>query len=114
MPRQDTPAAVQQCHDILHWIIPLIDNFPRQRRFTLGERLESGLLDILEWLVAASYTRERRLLLERANQRLARVRHLWRLAFELKVIPLARYQHGSELIDLLGRQIGGWQRAAKS
>lgn len=46
-PPANTPAAVQQCHDLLHWMIPLLDNFPRNRRFTLGERLESGLLDIL-------------------------------------------------------------------
>lgn len=107
----NTPQAVQLCHEILQWLIPLLDHFPRSRRYTLGERIENGLLDILEWLVAASYTRDRAVLLQRANQRLARVRHLWRLAFELQVIASKRYHHGAELIDTLGRQIGGWQNA---
>ncbi len=37
------PQAVQSCHDVLLWLIPQLDKFPRARRFTLGERLETGL-----------------------------------------------------------------------
>ncbi len=37
------PQAVQSCHDLLLWIIPQLDKFPRSRRFTLGERIETGL-----------------------------------------------------------------------
>ncbi|MDG4595359.1 MAG: hypothetical protein P9F75_06650 [Candidatus Contendobacter sp.] len=33
---------------------------PRARRFTLGERLENGLLRLLESLVEAAYSREKR------------------------------------------------------
>jgi hypothetical protein len=35
-------------------------------------------------------------------------RHLWRLALELKVINLRRYEHGIRLMDDLGREIGAW------
>jgi len=48
MAKNTLPKAVQDCHGLLIWLIPLLDNFPRNRRFTLGERLESGLLEILE------------------------------------------------------------------
>ncbi|MGH8550888.1 MAG: hypothetical protein ACRERU_20265 [Methylococcales bacterium] len=37
------PKVVQDCHNLLIWLIPLLDNFPRNRQFTLGERLESGI-----------------------------------------------------------------------
>jgi hypothetical protein len=36
--RDDPPQALQSCHDLLLWLIPLLDQFPRSRRFTLGER----------------------------------------------------------------------------
>ena len=39
-----TPRAVQACHELLAWLIPLLDHFPRSRRVILGERLESRLL----------------------------------------------------------------------
>jgi hypothetical protein len=106
-----TPRAVQACHELLAWLIPLLDHFPRSRRFTLGERLESGLLAVLEDLVEAAYNRDRRPALLRANRQLAVCRHLWRLALELKVINLKRYEYGAKLMEDLGRQIGGWLKA---
>jgi len=106
----NTPQVVQDCHDLLLWLIPQLDKFPRLRRYTLGERIETHLLEILEWLVAAAYSRERREWLEKANQRLNVVRHLWRLSYELKAIGPKQYERGARLIDSLGRQIGGWSR----
>jgi len=44
MAQNTLPKVVQDCHVLLIWLIPLLDNFPRNRRFTLGERLESGML----------------------------------------------------------------------
>ncbi len=108
-----TPQAVQACHELLLWLIPQLDKFPRVRRFTLGERLERGLLDVLELLVEAAYTRQKQTPLKRANLRLAVVRHLWRLAHELKAISTRRYEHGATLIDDLGRQVGGWLRSRR-
>jgi hypothetical protein len=52
-----TPQAVQACHELIAWLIPQLDKFPRLRRFTLGERLEQALLDVLELLLEAAYTR---------------------------------------------------------
>lgn len=33
------PVAINDCHQLLAWIVPQLDNFPRARRFTLGEQL---------------------------------------------------------------------------
>lgn len=90
--------------------VPQLDKFPRARRFTLGERIEGGLLEALELLVEAAYQRNKEAPLRRANLRLEIVRHLWRLAHELKVMATRQYEHGAKLIDDLGRQIGGWLR----
>ena len=61
MAQNTLPKAVQDCHNLLIWLIPLLDHFPRSRRFTLGERLESGLIEILELLVEAAYARNKSL-----------------------------------------------------
>lgn len=107
------PQAVQSCHELLLWLVPQLDKFPRSRRFTLGERIEAGLLEVLELLVVAAYQRNREASLRRANVRLEVVRHLWRLAHELKVMATRQYEHGARLIDDLGRQIGGWLRSQR-
>ena len=108
------PKAVQDCHALLIWLIPLLDNFPRNRRFTLGERLESGMLEILELLVEAAYIINKRELLNRANRRLAVVRHLWRMAYELQTIQAKRYEHGAKLLEQLGKQVGGWLKSVET
>ena len=111
MTANSLPKAVQDCHNLLIWLIPLLDNFPRNRRFTLGERLESGMLEILELLVEAAYVKNKRDLLKRANSRLAVIRHLWRIANELQTIPDNRYEHGARLLEDLGKQVGGWLKS---
>ncbi len=111
-PNPSFPQAVNACHDLLLWIIPQLDKLPRVRRFTLGERIETGLLDVLEQLTDAAYRRDKAATLSQANLRLDRVRHLWRLAHELKVLPTRQYEYGARLLEELGRQIGGWRRSS--
>ncbi len=106
--KREVPKAVQDCHELLLWLIPQLDKFPRNRRFTLGERLETCLLRVLENLVAAAYSRDKTGDLRQANRQLQVVRHLWRLCHELQVISIKHYAHGAGLLDQLGSQIGAW------
>ena len=87
---------------------------PRVRRFTLGERLETALLEVLEATVESAYTRNKRQALQRANLRLEVARHLWRLSHEFQAVPTRSYEHGARLMDDLGRQLGGWLRSLAS
>jgi hypothetical protein len=54
MQRAPAPLAVQACHELAAWIIPQLEKFPRTQRFTLGERIETKLFDVLEQLLKAS------------------------------------------------------------
>jgi len=105
--------VVDSCHDLLLWLIPQLDKFPRNRRFTLGERLEGSLLEVLELLVRAAYARDKHEPLTLANARLAVARHLWRLCYELQLVSVRRFEHGAGLIDGVGRQVGGWLRSSR-
>lgn len=109
---QGLPKVVQDCHRCLQWMIPAIDKFPRNRRFTLGEKIETRLLDVLGLLIESTYSQRNRQMLQSANAHLNVIRHLWRLAYELKAVAQKSYQHGAKLLVEIGRQIGGWQRGA--
>ena len=67
---------------------------------------------MLEKLVEAAYSRSKAEALRAANLRLEVVRHLWRLAFEAKALAHRSWTHGAKLTVELGRQIGGWGKAA--
>ena len=116
MPEQNrSPRAVEDCHALIGWMIPQLDRFPRSRRFTVGARLESALLEVLEALCEAAWSgaRGREAALRLANRRLQVARYLWRLANEMQLVSRRRFGHGAELMVLLGRQIGGWLRSAR-
>ncbi len=110
--QEKTPQAVQSCHDLILWMLPQLDKFPRVRRFTLGERIENRLLITLEDLVEAAYSRQKKQALNHANRQLGVLRHLWRLAFELRIIEMKSYEHGTKLINGVGQQVGGWLKTA--
>ena len=43
------------------WLVPAVEKFPRRQKFLLVDRLQATALDVLERLVEATYTRDRRL-----------------------------------------------------
>lgn len=109
------PQAVQSCHDLLLWLIPQLDKFPKSRRFTLGDKIEQGLLNVLSLLIEATYANRGKLkLLTQINTQLTVLRHLWRLSFELTVIAKKQYNYGSQLLVNLGQQVGGWKKQANA
>jgi len=111
--RASTPKAIEDAHALLAWMLPQIDKLPRARKFTLGGRIEDGLLFVLERLVEAAYSRDKKAALKAANLRLEVIRHLWRLAFESRGVAHKSWNHGAGLMVDLGRQIGGWQKASR-
>jgi hypothetical protein len=74
---ETTPQAVQACHELILWLIPQLDKFPRTRRYTLGERIENELLAVLGLLVDATYSRSKQQVLKQANQRLGLAFQSW-------------------------------------
>ncbi len=78
-----TGPALEAHRKFLLWLIPTLDKFPRAQRFLLGDRIEGAALDVLERLIEATYTRDRKGLLRQANLGLEKLRHLMRLSHEL-------------------------------
>jgi hypothetical protein len=47
--------------------MPTIEKFPRTHKFTIGDRIQTIALDVLEALIEATYTKERTQHLRQAN-----------------------------------------------
>ena len=54
-----TGAAVEAHYQFLLWLLPTVEKFPRSHKFTLGDRIETIALNVLETLIEATYTRDR-------------------------------------------------------
>jgi hypothetical protein len=103
-------SAVTKTYDLTLWLLPHIAKFPREHRFTLGDRMEEGVLEILELLIEAGYSRDKRDLLRRANLRLERLRYLIRLAKDLRLLSVKQYEFAAKAMQVIGAEIGGWAK----
>jgi hypothetical protein len=110
--RDEELPIIRAFYDLILWLSPKIGKFPRDQRFTLGERLEKKLYEILENLIRAKYTRERSVVLDKINLDLEILRFQIRLAKDLRCLPIKSYGLAAEKITDIGRQVGGWRRQA--
>lgn len=106
--------VVQKAYDLTRWLLPLAEGFPRKFKFTLGDRLQTTALDLCLALVEASHAQATERPLYRADRILDQLRLLGRLSYDLRVVPVRRYEKLSEAIEELGRMIGGWLRYART
>jgi hypothetical protein len=50
---------IQKTHDLIQWYVPVLNRLPRDHKFMLGDRIITGLYDLLEGLIQACYANER-------------------------------------------------------
>ncbi len=109
--RDPEPLVVaQRAYDILRDAVPTIDRFSRDRRFTLGERLEETLLDLLLLLRRLRFVRDRAPVFDAVDESLDRARVLWRLACDWRQVSVPRYGQAIEALGEIGRMLGGLAR----
>ncbi len=92
------------------WLVPAVEKFPRSQKFLLGDRIQATALDVLEALIEATYMRDRRGHLARANLGLEKLRVFFRLATELRHLDLRRYERAARSIDEMRASSGSEPR----
>jgi four helix bundle protein len=105
---KQTGVALEKAYQFTLWLIPTIEKFPRSQRFLLGDRIETAALGVVEGIVEATYTRNRKPILRKVNLRLEKLRLLFRLCVDLKLIDARRYEYAVRNLDEIGRLVGGW------
>lgn len=100
--------SIAKTYDLLKWILPVISKYPKDRKYSLGQRIENKILDVLELLIKANYSRQKVDLLKDANIELEIIRHLIRISYDLRFISVGKYEYFSREINEIGRMVGGW------
>lgn len=99
-----------RAYDLLKHTLPMLEGLPRSQKFTLGDRIQNHISDVLEMIIEAYYlpAPEKRPILMRVNLRLEILRHFFRLAYERGHYNSLRYKDFSERINEIGRSVGAW------
>ncbi len=86
-------------------------NFAREYRYTLGEKLQGELMEILVCIYRANSSQEGRSeVLAEARRRLVKVKLYIRMLHDLKVISLKQFALQAERVENLSRQLSAWHR----
>jgi hypothetical protein len=109
--RSTLPIVFQHAYDLAVWYAERTARFPKMYRFTLADRIQEGLLTLVESLQDTTFGKRREESFDQAQDTVDRLR-LWnRIAKDLRCLDLKQYAFASERIEEIGKQIGGWRRS---
>lgn len=69
-----TAPAIAKYYDIMLYLFDRVDSFPRDCKFTLGDRIVTLAFDTLERLLEAAYSKEKTAPLRAANMNIEKLR----------------------------------------
>ncbi len=105
----------KKAYDLYKTFYGYRDSIAKQDRYTIWQRCENIILDILENILLASqmYKAEKLPILEKVSLKLNFLRVFFRLMKEVKTIDNKKYIILQELVDEIGRMLGGWIKSTK-
>jgi hypothetical protein len=111
--RADEYPVIHKMYQLTLTYTQRVTDFPRDKRFVLGDRILKNCYDLLEGLIEARYLSRRVPVLHQSNLRLEKLRFQTRLCRDLKIISIKQYGIICETMEEIGRMIGGWMKASR-
>ena len=95
---------------------PLMYQFPKTHRYSLGRTIDSSILSLLELIFEANSLPRplREAPLVRANAKCELLKLLNRMCFELELIESTQYFQISARLQEIGKMLGGWIKYIRS
>ncbi len=92
-----------------------VPNFPKDSRYTLGNKIDSLFLELLENTIRAGYSdkTEKQIFLKRASVKLDLLKFFLQVAWEIKSLENKKYIKLSEKLNEIGKMLGGWIKSIK-
>ena len=105
----------KKAYELTKKLYELRGTIPKHDRYALWQRCENLLLEILEGILFASQLRKPQKLepLEQVSVKLNVLRVFLRLAKDLKIMDLKKYGLLEEMVDEIGRMLGGWIKSTR-
>lgn len=93
-----------------------LTHFPKQNRYTLGNKIDEVFLLAIEYCFLASYAgKETKIIhLERCISRVDLLKLLLQLAWEIRALDTKKYIALSEPLEEVGRMLGGWKKGLET
>ncbi|WP_288815522.1 four helix bundle protein [uncultured Alistipes sp.] len=109
----DNLPVFKASYDLLLQVVKFSSNIRRDARYTFGESLKKGILDLCICIYRANATSEKGPLIEDAREKLVPIKLTIRLLHDTQQISTKQYALTCERIEEIARQLSAWQKYAQ-
>ncbi len=89
-----------------------LSGFPKILKYSLGQKIDSCLIDAVELILAAVYTAKthKLVIVQKASIKLDAAKFFLQIAWELKALDNKKFATISVPLVEVGKMLGGWQK----
>jgi len=98
----------EKSYELILWIYPTVNKFPKSQRFILGQHIENTILKILEGIIEANQERNKLPYLKQVSIDLDKLRILIRLSKDFRFLSIRQYEFVANKVNEIGKMLGGW------
>ncbi|MDD2324401.1 MAG: four helix bundle protein [Alphaproteobacteria bacterium] len=99
-------------YDLLLRLMMATKDFPRDYKYTLGEKMRDEVLELILFIYRANSAADRTAHITEILERIQLVEVMLRMAHDLRVLPRGKYAGLVEMTDSLARQAQGWLKSS--
>lgn len=85
-------------------------SFPREYKYTLGQKLKEISGELLDWIIITNSKEEKKFCFPEINIRIERLRIHLRTAYDLKIIKSKRLEYLNRFLEEISKQVSGWEK----
>jgi hypothetical protein len=97
-------------YDLLTLVTQATRNFPKDYKFSLGQKLREECIDMVVYIYRANSSKNKAQYLQILLERLEVVNLIMRLCKDLRLFTVKQFSSMVEITDSLGRQSAGWSK----
>jgi hypothetical protein len=104
----------KKSYDLFQEIFLAVKEFPREYKYTLGEKLQKETIEMVVGIYRANSHEDKCPSIENILERIQIVELILRLCRDMRVLPLKRYSQIILIAEEISRQAEGWKKFNKS
>jgi hypothetical protein len=109
----DNLPVFKVSYDLLRSIYRICSTMERSFRFTLGQRLQNDMIDVLKNIYRANSSYNKAPHIEVAREHLTVARLLIRIAHEESQISMKKYIEICDMIESASKQLAAWHKSLR-
>ncbi|MDR1168241.1 MAG: four helix bundle protein [Heliobacteriaceae bacterium] len=112
MARHEHLPIYKTTYDLLIALMHTTKNFPREFKFTLGEKIQNHILELLVDIYRANSAKDKRADIISILEHVQYLNLFMRISFDLKILTTERYAVFIEQTGSISKQAQGWLKNA--